>query len=87
MSRTGLDPADIAKNFRDRCGDGSMEWVTGPMQTWLLLDAADMLDEGGGLRELVREMWATMSHAHGISHIRHAELYSRTRELGVEVDE
>lgn len=44
-NRTGLSAADIAEQFRDMCGDGSVEWVTGPMQTWLLLDAADMLDE------------------------------------------
>lgn len=56
MSRTGLSAADIAKSFRDRCGDGSMEWVTGPMQTWVLLDAADMLDENAKLRELVARL-------------------------------
>ena len=44
-NRTGLSPADIAENFRDRCGDGSVEWVYTPTQTWVLLDAADMLDE------------------------------------------
>ena len=44
-NRTGLSAADIAEQFRDMCGDGSVEWVAGPMQTWLLLDAADMLDE------------------------------------------
>ena len=52
MSRTGLSPADIAESFRDRCGDGSMEWVCTPTQTWVLLDAADMLDENAKLREL-----------------------------------
>ena len=51
MSRTGLSPADIAKSFRDRCGDGSVEWVYTPMQTWVLLDAADMLDENANLRK------------------------------------
>ena len=50
MSRTGLSPSDIAKSFRDRCGDGSVEWVYTPTQTWVLLDAADMLDENGKLR-------------------------------------
>ena len=44
-NRTGLSAADIAEQFRDVCGDGSVEWVAGPMQAWLLLDAADMLDE------------------------------------------
>lgn len=44
-NRTGLRPADIAESFRDRCGDGSVEWVYTPTQTWVLLDAADMLEE------------------------------------------
>ena len=44
-NRTGLSAADIAESFRDRCGDGSVEWVYTPTQTWVLLDAADMLDE------------------------------------------
>ena len=57
MSRTGLSPSDIAESFRDRCGDGSVEWVYTPMQTWVLLDAADMLDENAKLRELVADMW------------------------------
>lgn len=50
-NRTGLSPADIAELFRDRCGDGSMEWIYTPMQTWVLLDVADMLDENAKLRE------------------------------------
>lgn len=58
MSRTGLSPADIADSFRDRCGDGSVEWVYTPMQTWVLLDAADMLDENAKLREYVTELEA-----------------------------
>ena len=44
-NRTGLSAADLAAQFRDMCGDSSIEWVYTPMQTWLLLDAADMLDE------------------------------------------
>ena len=48
-NRTGLSPADIAESFRDRCGDGSVEWVYTPTQTWVLLDAADMLDENDEL--------------------------------------
>ena len=56
-NRTGLSPADIAESFRDRCGDGSVEWVYTPTQTRVLLDAADMLDENAKLRELVRDMW------------------------------
>lgn len=53
-NRTGLSAADLAEQFRDVCGDGSMEWVYTPMQTWVLLDAADMLDEDAKLREEVR---------------------------------
>ena len=56
MSRTGLSPTDIAKSFRDRCGDGSVEWVYTPMQAWVLLDAADMLDENDRLRNEFRKM-------------------------------
>lgn len=56
MSRTGLSPADIANSFRDICGDGSVEWVYTPTQTWVLLDAADMLDENERLRELVARL-------------------------------
>lgn len=56
MSRTGLSPSDIAESFRDRCGDGSVEWVYTPTQTWVLLDAADMLDENAKLRELVLDI-------------------------------
>lgn len=48
-NRTGLSAADIAESFRDRCGDGSMEWIYTPTQTWVLLDAADMLDENAKL--------------------------------------
>ena len=48
-NRTGLSPADIAESFRDRCGDGSVEWVYTPTQTRVLLDAADMLDENANL--------------------------------------
>ena len=48
-NRTGLSAADLAAQFRDRCGDGSMEWVCTPTQTWVLLDAADMLDENAKL--------------------------------------
>ena len=55
MSRTGLSPADIAESFRDRCGDGSVEWTYTPTQTWVLLDAADMLDENARLRSCLTD--------------------------------
>lgn len=85
-NRTGLSPADIAKNFRDICGDGSMEWVYTPMQTWVLLDAADMLDENAKLRELVRDMAAEIRGL-GVDFKRvgWCDYADRMRELGVEV--
>ena len=58
-NRTGLSAADLAKSFRDMAGDGSMEWVTGPTHMWVLLDAADMLDENEQLRELAESAWKT----------------------------
>ena len=61
-NRTGLSPADIAESFRDRCGDGSVEWVYTPTQTRVLLDAADMLDENAKLRELVRDLEVAFIH-------------------------
>ena len=88
MSRTGLSPADIAESFRDMCGDGSMEWVYTPMQTWVLLDAADMLDENERLRELVRDMWLhsycsiAKSREDDDRHIE--DVIDRMRELGVD---
>ena len=81
MSRTGLSAADIAESFRDRCGDGSMEWTYTPMQTWLLLDAADMLDENAKLRELVRELYEDQC-----DECDEWKYRDRMRELGVEVD-
>lgn len=36
-----------------------MEWVYTPMQTWVLLDAADMLDENTKLRWLAERAWKT----------------------------
>ena len=57
MSRTDLDPATLAASLRRMVGDGSVEWVTEPMQTRVLLDVADMLDENAKLRELVRDAW------------------------------
>lgn len=94
MSRTGLSPADIAESFRDSCGDGSVEWVAGPMQTWLLLDAADMLDENDKLRGLCE--WLLNPYrlgavtGEGVDRQWCRETYDggsyRLRELRVEVD-
>ena len=58
-NRTGLSAADLAKQFRDVCGDGSIEWVSVAWQTWVLLDAADMLDENAKLLGLAERAWKT----------------------------
>ena len=85
-NRTGLSPADIAESFRDRCGDGSVEWVYTPTQTRVLLDAADMLDENDKLRELVEDMAAEIRGL-GVDFARvgWCDYADRMRELGVEV--
>ena len=57
MSRTDLDPTTLAEGLRRMAGDGSMEWVSEPIQTSVLLDVADMLAENAKLRELVRDAW------------------------------
>jgi hypothetical protein len=62
MSRTGLDAATLARSLRDRAGDGSIDWVSQPIQADVLLDIADMLDENAKLRELMRVMAYCMQH-------------------------
>lgn len=47
MSRTDLDAATLANSLRMKAGDGSIEWVSEPIQASVLLDIADMLDECG----------------------------------------
>ena len=59
MSRTDLDPATLAASLRRMVGDGSVEWVTEPMQTRVLLDVADMLDENAKLREQLERVQPT----------------------------
>lgn len=56
MSRTDIDAATLANYLRQMCGDGSVEWCYEPMQTSVLLDMADMLDEDAKLRELMARM-------------------------------
>lgn len=98
MSRTGLSPADIAESFRDRCGDGSVEWVYTPMQTWVLLDAADMQAENAKLRELVLTFYHCTTSGecdecpinggcpvHLMPDTICDTIHERMRELGVEV--
>ena len=83
-NRTGLSAADLAAQFRDVCGDGSMEWVTGPMQAWLLLDAADMLDENERLRELCADLYAEMITYSNAPNYNASVWAPKLRELGVE---
>ena len=45
MSRTNLDAETLARSLRAMAGDGSSEWTCEPIQTSMLLDIADMLDE------------------------------------------
>lgn len=62
MSRTDIDAATFADYLRQMCGDGSVEWSYEPMQTSVLLDVADMLDENAKLWELVRHMNTCLEH-------------------------
>ena len=101
MSRTDLDPATLAASLRRMVGDGSVEWVTEPMQTRVLLDVADMLDENAKLRELAVLNWEwahsccgnnckMQTDGCGYQIDRECnyerEIYDRMRELGIEVD-
>lgn len=51
MSNTGLDAATLARSLRRMAGDGSVEWVMEPIQSSVLRDIADMLDENDKLRD------------------------------------
>lgn len=51
MSRTDISAASLADYLRRKAGDGGIEWCYEPMQTSVLLDMADMLDENAKLRE------------------------------------
>lgn len=56
MSRTDLDASTLACAMRNMAGDGSVEWVAGPIQASVLLDVAEMLDENAKLRKLMARM-------------------------------
>lgn len=51
MSRTDLDAVTLANSLRMKAGDGSIEWVSEPIQASVLLDIADMLDENVKLKQ------------------------------------
>lgn len=93
MSRTDLDPTTLAASLRRMAGDGSVEWVMEPMQTRVLLDVADMLDENAKLRELLQRLLAEyryMSVRPRKVYMQHERrmrvIEEEMRELGVEVD-
>lgn len=93
MSRTDLDPATLAASLRRMAGDGSVEWVTEPIQTRVLLDVADMLNENAKLRDLCE--WLLNPYrlgavtGEGVDKQWCRETYDggsyRLRELGIEV--
>ena len=102
MSRTDLDATTLANSLRMMAGDGSIEWVSEPIQASVLLDISDMLDDNAKLRELAVLNWEwahgccgnnckmqTDGCGYGIDRECNyeREIYDRMHELGVEVDE
>ena len=98
MSITGLDAATLARSLRRMAGDGSVEWVMEPIQSSVLRDIADMLDENAKLRELARDYLIFYSQPGCTYCFCHDEcreseepcmaferLVDRTNELGIEV--
>ena len=98
MSITGLDAATLARSLRRMAGDGSVEWVMEPIQSSVLRDIADMLDENKKLRELTRDYLIFYSQPGCTYCFCHDEcreseepcmaferLVDRTNELGIEV--
>lgn len=88
MSRTDIDAATLANYLRQMCGDGSVEWSYEPMQTSVLLDVADMLDENAKLRELVADVHESLrADKAGMFHkLILASMEDDMRELGVVVE-
>lgn len=84
MSRTDLDPTTLARSLRLTAGDGSVEWVTEPMQTRVLLDVADMLDENAKLRELCSEL-LRMAESNDPDFLHWPEIHDELRKVGVEI--
>lgn len=92
MSRTDISAASLADYLRRKAGDGSMEWCYEPMQTSVLLDMADMLDENDKLRELVRNLLRVIpADVTGVvigantDHPTYYKFDEAFRELGMEV--
>lgn len=93
MRRTDIDAATFADYLRQMCGDGSAEWCYEPMQTSVLLDVADMLDENTKLRKLAAEMhpyakaFLRQGVMLGCNDSKSYDWFLQLRELGIEVDE
>lgn len=91
MSTTGLDAATLARSLRRKAGDGSVEWVMEPIQSSVLRDIADMLDENKKLRELLRAAYRCTNAGPNCLECRivagGCTLLSAMRELGIEVPE
>lgn len=90
MSRTDLDPASLAKALRRMAGDGGMEWCCEPIQASVLLDVADMLDEGAKLRGLCKELLDLCYDAYEQRwgwDDDWALAYEQAKKLGVEVSD
>ena len=62
MSRTDLDAVTLARSLRDMAGDGSAEWLAGPIQTSLLLDVADLLDERDRFADASKKWMGKAAH-------------------------
>ena len=84
MSRTDIDAATLAAYLRQICGDGSVEWSYEPMQTFVLLDVADMLDENAKLRESCSEL-LRMAESNDPDFLHWPEIHDELRKLGVKI--
>lgn len=97
MSRTDIPPAILAWSLRRIAGDGSVEWVTQPIQASVLLDVADLLDENAKLRKLVQKLYANLRNRETILELMRMPpseaakdeviaIIDKCSELGIEVE-
>jgi len=86
MSRTDLDAATLANSLRMRAGDGSIEWVSEPIQASVLLDIADMLDENARLKQEL-EAVGTAAYLYGRDDLKadNAKLRELVRDIYVDM--
>ena len=85
MSRTDLDATTLANSLRMKAGDGSIEWVSEPIQASVLLDIADMLDEVAKLRDDL-EMVGTAAYLYGRTDLADENAKLRKRITEIELD-